>query len=428
VVFALAYGTMFVVRPAAMIARDEYYFLFAPYLDIRTTFNEMLLLALLGAVAFQVGYFVPLGRRIAARAPSPRRDLIPRRLVAVSLFAASVGLLLFALFVDRAGGLPALSIVLGGRSDELQDLIVEAPKYLYYGPVLLAGPAILLSALAFERKSTAVAVMALVLVTLNVVIRGSYGSRLVLLPVFGAIVIYWYLHRYRRPGWTALAVLGVASVLVSAAIANGRLSPETEGGAVASYASALQDAVTSPLTALEPILEGADASMAPGLAAAMVVVPEHLPHEYGLALATDLVSRGIPRQLWPAKPRAAHSRVTDVIAPRGATRSYNLAYSVLLHAYIDWGLLGAVWLAGYGIIARVGFEWFKLHQESMFARLVFALGLLLLVPALRDGPVDTLFRVATILVPIWLAFRVATRPGVDRRRVPTWAPGRSAPA
>ena len=73
VFFVLSYGTMFVVRPAAMIGRDEYYFLFAPYVDIRATFDEMLVLALLGALAFVLGYFLPLGRQLARRAPRPPR-------------------------------------------------------------------------------------------------------------------------------------------------------------------------------------------------------------------------------------------------------------------------------------------------------------------------------------------------------------------
>jgi len=405
--FALSYGTMFVVRPATMIGRDEYYFLFAPYLDIRATFDEMLVLALLGALAFVLGYFLPLGRQLAWRAPPPPLNFDSRRVVVASLVAVSVGVVAFALFLARGGGLSGLGVVLGGRTRALQSLILETPKYLFYGSLLLVGPAVVLSALTLERKSFGLAALATAVVTLTIVVRGSYGSRIALLPLLGGIVIYWYLHRERRPRATALVVAAVVSLTLSAAIYHGRADTETtEGG----YIAGLQTALTSPSAVLDPIVEGPDAAMAPGVAAAMVVVPERLRHTYGLTVVADLGSRGIPRHLWAGKPRPAHDKVTEEIAPRAGKVSYAIAYSVLLHAYLDWGLFGMLWLVGYGILARLGFEWFRLYRSSMPARVLFSLGVLLLVPALRDGPVDTLFLAAAMLIPVWLAFRVAARP------------------
>src|SRR5687768_14285866 len=64
VVFALAWGVMFVVRPIAIVVRDDTNFY---GVDIGSTLDNAVLLGLIGAVAFGVGYWLPLGRAVAVR-------------------------------------------------------------------------------------------------------------------------------------------------------------------------------------------------------------------------------------------------------------------------------------------------------------------------------------------------------------------------
>src|SRR5439155_13439751 len=69
VLFVLAWGVMFVVRPTAMLVDgDLSYF----GLDISATLPRALMLAFTGGVAFLVAYEVHVGRRLARRLPSPR--------------------------------------------------------------------------------------------------------------------------------------------------------------------------------------------------------------------------------------------------------------------------------------------------------------------------------------------------------------------
>ena len=67
VLFGIAYGVMFVVRPAAMIASHHLaYDGPRTSTDVSATFTKMLVLALLGGVAFVAAYEAPLGGRLAS--------------------------------------------------------------------------------------------------------------------------------------------------------------------------------------------------------------------------------------------------------------------------------------------------------------------------------------------------------------------------
>ena len=68
VIFALAWGVMFVVRPAAILIQHNTDFY---GVDIAPKLALAIFLGLLGAAAFLVGYELPLGRRFAAWLPAP---------------------------------------------------------------------------------------------------------------------------------------------------------------------------------------------------------------------------------------------------------------------------------------------------------------------------------------------------------------------
>ena len=80
--FATAYGVMFVVRPAAMLAKDAVSYT-GPRttLDVSATFTEMLAIALLGAVSFVAAYELVLRRaeRHTATVAGPDVDFAERR-------------------------------------------------------------------------------------------------------------------------------------------------------------------------------------------------------------------------------------------------------------------------------------------------------------------------------------------------------------
>src|SRR5213593_758658 len=95
VLFAVAYGVMFVVRPAAMIATHHLsYDGPRTSTDVSATFSKMLVLALVGAVAFVAAYETPIGRRFASGWRG-LGELATPRVVAVALVTGGVGVASF---------------------------------------------------------------------------------------------------------------------------------------------------------------------------------------------------------------------------------------------------------------------------------------------------------------------------------------------
>jgi hypothetical protein len=263
-----------------------------------------------------------------------------------------------------------------------------------------------------RRRKAATTLLAVALFALAIVIRGSSGSRIALLPLFGAVLVFWFLHRGKRPRLLTALVLFVSAIIISSGIYYGR-EPAPGTDTVASYVNGFEKSATSVSAAVDPILQSADAAMAPGLSAAMTVIPSDIPYGYGRYLGRDMLFRWVPRQIWPSKPLPPGELVTAKVAPPAAgQRPYLIAYSILMHGYLDFGMFGAVLLLVYGILYRGLYEWFRRYERSEIAMVVFAIGLPLMVQAIRDGPVDNLFNVFAISLPVaaaWMASRSQAR-------------------
>src|SRR4051794_29653238 len=113
VIFSLAFGAMFVARPAAMLSEQvHFYVLVGVPGDITATFRDMQVLGLAGAAAFGVGYMSSFGPRLAKRTRGPvRAD--PAALGNWGLLVFLVGASATVLFAQATGGFSAL---FAGRS------------------------------------------------------------------------------------------------------------------------------------------------------------------------------------------------------------------------------------------------------------------------------------------------------------------------
>ena len=403
--FALAWAIMFVIRPIAMISNNDFSFYFAPAIDLRQSFDHMLLLALIGAIAFAVGYQLPVGRLVARKVPPPPRGWDDGTVIAICMAATAFGLALFGLFVIQAGGLSELNVITGGRSLAQYELLKGSNKYFLLGPVLLVGTTLVTWAIALDRRDPLLKFLALVQVVVVFIVWNSFGSRIVLFPLFAGMIICWYLQRGRRPRLLTLVVAGLVTLFLSAVILTERNSDirKTEG-----KVQVAKDLLARPHQIFDPLTVGSDNSMAPGLAAAMALTPAQLPHTYGFSLLEDTVVRPIPRQIWPSKPHSPREQLISKLDPAAFENgTANPEFSNLLVFYLDFGIFGALALIVYGVIARAVYEWFLLNRELLAARLLFALSLPVMFQVARDSPVDA-FAVSVIMaVPIWAAFWVS---------------------
>lgn len=406
VVFALAYGVMFFVRPLSNVLRGDYlYAISRQAIGIDGTFDEMLLLGAVGAIAFIVGYGWHVTDRIASNLHAPPQRLSEAQLLGVTLAFGALGLALFGMFVATSG----FSLLLAGRSEALSQAVSGSSKYLYYGPLLLIPATLSTAAVGWRRRSATMLAGAAFLACAVLLMRGPVGSRITLLPLFGGLVIYYFTTRRRRPGALAIAVALLVALAGSAFLLGVRNSNARAAEGVSGVVASIAD---DPTVVFDPLVEGQDAAEAPGLAAALTVVPSEIPHTHGYAVVTDLLFRAVPRSLWQDKPKPPRERVVEMLWPRlYAKGAANPEFSALFLFFLDGGVLGvALGMLVYGVLLGIGYRYYVRHEENMVARLVFAASVPIVVILLRDSFTDTIVRALFVVGPILLG-------SVDYRRL-----------
>src|SRR5215207_393692 len=379
VIFASAYGVMFVARPASMLASNHLAY-DGPQRStgVAATFSEMLMLALLGASAFVIGYELSLGPRIAARLRGPDEH-DTRRLVVAALISASVAVLAFLIFLGSSPT-STLRLILRGRSGELNQMVQETSFYLWFSSLLLVPATLVLTAVGLHRHSKRLLFAALLLGALFLFRTVPLGDRTSLLPFLGGLIVLYYLRRGARPSLAAVVAIVAAALLGSSFLSDLR-GRDTRNESVSDTVIR----AVRPDRIASPFLSGPDSEMAPVLAAALAVIPERLGYTYGKTVFGDLIARPIPRALWADKPEPPRDTLIARIWPVEAkNHTINPEFSVLLYFYWDFGVLGiAFGLLLYGIAARSLFEYFNLHRYSLEAQVVYSLGLWFVVIGLH---------------------------------------------
>jgi hypothetical protein len=413
VLFAVAYGVMFVVRPTAMIVTDSFTYA-GPReaLDVSHSFTEMLSLALTGAIAFVVGYVLPLGGRWAGvyrRQPRPR-NLRIQRLVAATIVVALVGLGSLGLFLASSGGVAAVKGFFRAGNTALPE--GGASDYARYAFLAVVPATLILLGVALERRSKALLIAALFLGVAFFTYSIPTGGRGALLPLLGGCLVLAYLRRGARPSFVTILVVGIVAMLASTFLSDLR-GRTTRGETIADTAVR----ATSPSRLATSLTTGPDTEMAPVLSAALLVIPEELGHTYGTTILGDLVARPVPRGLWEGKPIPPRHRLIATIWPIEYERgSINVEFSTLLYFYWDFSIPGIfLGLAAYGLLARFLYEFLLRHHRDLYVQVLYSLALWFVVIALRDSPVDTFVQAVFVLVPVWVVFRI----GRTKARVPS---------
>jgi hypothetical protein len=408
VLFGVAYGVMFVVRPAAMMATHLAYDGPRSSTDVSATFTKMLVLALLGAAAFVAAYEAPFGGRLASGWRG-LGDLAAPRVVVVALAIGLVAVASFVAFLVSSSGLSSLSLIFRGRTAELSRDVAGTTFYLWYSFFLLVPATLLLMAVGLERRRKVLLIVGLAFGALFLLRTVPLGARIAILPLVGGGLVFAYLRRDRRPSAVVLVVFALIALVGSAFLSDLR-GRGTRGESVA------QTIVrsTRPHRIVEPFTSGPDTEMAPVLAAALTQIPKKLHYTYGRTIFGDLVSRPIPRALWSDKPAIPRDKLIAKLWPIERKKGgINPEFSVLLYFFWDFGIPGVV--AGmllFGLGARALFEYFRAYRQSAAVQVLYSLALWFVVIGLRNSPVDTLVQAVFVVLPVWIALRVSTWRGV----------------
>jgi hypothetical protein len=391
----VALGIMFVGRPLHQLITGETIHL--DY-DILPTFNETLLVALIGIVFFQLGYFLrPNATAWARRLPAPP-PLRLQRAAFAGWFYLLLGGLLFGAFLAQQGGLGLLFILLAGRQQSNNDLFLGSTGYLYGGLLIWAASALIFFAIATVARRRIYWLWFLLPTLCLVIFYSAQGTRSALLPLILAVPVFWYLWKNRRPSARSLLVAAFIGVALLGTLREVRTVGENRD-----FVGTLLVALSSPVSEALDILGGGDAEMFDSLANELLVVPERTPFQHG-ATVTDVLIRMVPRPLWPDKPLESNDAIVVALWPEhyAASRA-SPAFSLLGPFYADSGLFTvALGMFLIGWMLAVFWRWLYLHRTRPVAQMIYAMGLPFVVILMRGSIPDTLARMLFMFVPLVL--------------------------
>jgi SGNH domain-containing protein/O-antigen polysaccharide polymerase Wzy-like protein len=413
-IFAFAFGAMFLARPVAMLYNDDFLCCtVGAEANVRPGFSTMLLAVLLGAVAFQLGFFFYRRRSAASLEPSRKIDWDSRFVFRCSLGLGVLGTLLFGAFVLqglRHHGLSSLN----GRGTDQSALIKSSSAYLYDGMFLLAPATLLLAgSVAFGRErrrlATALAVLFGGLMVLSAL---PTGNRTVLLVLVGALFAFYFLRRRTRPKLVASLVVVLIAFFAISILRDTRYSGVRQQG----VGRVILQAFEHPGGELGHMINGGEMSMAPAFSLETEIVPSQLGYRYGGATLGDIATRPIPHILWKGKPPAPEAALTGKVWPTEfASGLVHPVYSVMGTFYFDFGLFGVV--AGM-LLLGIGYRFVeaRLLRSRDEGLLVISAALVpFLVIGLRDSFPDTVLHLVFAVAPLVLVVELARRRTPIRR-------------
>jgi hypothetical protein len=306
-----------------------------------------------------------------------------------------LGVLLFLLALRSSGVTSALFTQ--GRSIALQEAMQGANQYYWLGCWTWVPAVLLLAAVARRTGSRIARVGAFVAFALVLARSIPTGERMILTLLLGASGAFYYLVREARPPLKIVCPLIAVGIIVSATFAEYRYVEVRKQ----SFATSMAQNFAHPVRALQYTALGEDSAEAAGFGSALYVVPSEIPFSHGGAVVGDLLTRWIPRTLWPSKPLPPRERVIQTLwTAQYEAHIANPEMSILLPFYMDWGMSGViVGMTLTGVVLRLLYEYFLRFKAVLSAQILYALSIPMIIIGLRDGPVDTLVRASFAILP-----------------------------
>ena len=420
--FALAFGVLFVIRPALEWSATHGVPTMGG-LDPTPTYLAAIAVTTLGAIAFYAGYFSPVGAHLARRLPASPDVLDAARVRTGALSVAVLGIGMYLAFLVTTGGLGSFAAVIAGRNPDFVSSISQPAGYLYSGLQFLFPAGVILLVTA-RRWMSLSGLAGLAMVAMSVVPQLFTGARSATLPALLTLGLLWYLRRGTRPRLvTMIALALVGFVLVISVPRDYRNTDDRTGSLVDAVESSIGNAEA---TGREFIL-GLDTAMLPAFAIEISQVPDAIPYQLG-STYVEAALRPIPRAFWSAKPDAAETQLMQVLWPDLAAQRIGLAFSLFGEPYLNFGLPGVLAISAlFGVAWRGLWEYWRRQPANVVAIGIFAISWPFLVVYLRGGIGVDYQRQVIALLPFialaWFAARGqvaharANRTGASTRRL-----------
>jgi hypothetical protein len=371
--FALLFVLFFVARPAWHLANEN--FIYAGRV-ISPTFTKMLVAGLLAGTGFVIGYLIPAAGSLASRVPRPP-SLEPRRLLIVSALALGVALVGFGvLFVHARGWRDPAEFFFGKNEIRFQEVAATptaTSKYFITSIVLMIPAALFFLSIRRSVGSEArlgrlAGWAALVSILGFLLITFPAGQRRYAIGMLAALGIYYYLRRKRRPSVLSLCVVAVVALTVVSAVREVRFARNNH--------KSPDPYRWLPWNAAEHLLETGDTSVAPALAAEMLVVPSDLHYTYGETTLLEPFVTAVPRQLWHGKPQPANEEILASVWGGSDPCTYGTqcsTFSPFGEPYRDGGLVGVfIFAVLFGVFWKGIWLYYLRYADSTVALVAYS--------------------------------------------------------
>lgn len=351
-----------------------------------------------GILAFQIGYLLPIGRRLASQLPAMRSNWDRRRsrqVIGCLTLIMGTSLLLMWRFVGGASEIMKNPTRLRGA--------FAGEFYITLG--VLVAPVVILIFLArgFQTGKPSLTVWILALV--YSIVSLFLGSRSNIVGLWLGIYLLFVLIRRQRSLFSILAVTLALVVLGLVGVVGVGEFRRLGGGSLD-----LADYLTSPEmrfggeNTIDLFLrEFGEIEI---FAYALKIFPEEMPFLYGRSYL-DLFFQIVPRSIWPEKPLPSGFLLGDIIFGKyvGAPAT------ILGDLYINFGHLGVVvGMIAFGVVCNLLDRWYRLHYDNSGVLALYVFMLTAAFKLVARSFLSTATSIVLFIVPAVLLVRYVSRP------------------
>lgn len=389
-------ASMFLGRPLFDISAQHWYF---ERIDVRTGFDSMLLVALVGIIAFEVGYISRIPNKIASFLPRFSQGIDPAKAVRISILLFVTGIFLFGEYVRESGGIGFLLTYIATRDLTSQGYSYKAASgYLASGPLLWPPASMISFSMWLEtHRRSYLWLTILILVVFFATTLGS-GNRTYFIQAIFGIAGVWYIGRNKRPKLLLMVPVIVIGLFLAAYSRESR-----NANTIEEKIHILNKMTSDPAKSIGSIWSEDDAAMTDYMSIIIANIPARV--SYGnFSTIHDIVMRATPRFLFPSsvKPDERLVYIFKWFFPRLYYRyTSGAAPSVIAELYIDNGLPSAVvGMFILGVILATAKPWFAFANRVLPAQLFYVVMPAYTVSLMRGGLPAFVTYMAITSIPI----------------------------
>ena len=395
------YGYVYLIKPTVRVILGE------PFWFGEENLEWALSIAIVGLIAFYVGYYCRLGAAISKHVPIMSGAISQRRLRFCGWAFIAVGAAGLWTYMETSGGWRqfwSLPHGYGGKPELSTAYIYQLPELMIIGFFLIAYDAIA------SKRFTVLTVARVGAASIGGI--GVYtilwGRRTFVLWVLLTIFILYFLRKGRRPRPTVILLLGlIAYLAISLTLA---------------YRSYFYlGASWEDLAGVKPVGVATAAISQPGdefdsFLAIVGLYPDPINYDY-FGIYGRILIHPIPRLVWPDKPPLFVSSWDEFLFRTGI--SWGASDSVLGDLYIQMGLLGVLigmFLAG--VLFKFLFAYLMRAPSAPFMQLFYAVAIGNIPSFIIQSGISAFWKWMPVMIPgILVAYWITRKRPAVRWRV-----------